>query len=156
MSVSIVQGPGLDMDAIVAGGPDLIRRMTDFKEQRDAAVQALADLQLGRQVTEARDELARDRAAFEAQKAADIANFEKHMSGITADMDAWKRDTVAKYMADSEAAAAARAEAEKAAVAAKQALADAERKNADADSRLADVVAKQAAFRQAAAVLGQV
>jgi colicin import membrane protein len=104
-------GAGFDMDAIVAGGPDLLKRMSDFKEQRDAAVQALADLNLGKSAAEARDTLARDRAAFEEQKKAELDNLAKHVAAIKADTDAWKRETVAKHMADREAAAADRAEA---------------------------------------------
>jgi hypothetical protein len=146
-------GAGFDMDAIIAGGPDLLRRMADFKAQRDAAVQALADLQLGKSAAEARDALARDRAAFEEQKKAELDNLAKHVTSIKADTDTWRRETVAKSMADREAAAAERASAERAHSDAKAALAEANRKNSDADSRLADVTAKQLAFAQAAAVL---
>jgi colicin import membrane protein len=111
--VSVTSGGGFDMDAIVSGGPDLLKRMTDFKEARDASVAALNDLALGKSAAEARDTLARDRAAFEEQKKAELDNLAKHVSAIKADTDQWKRETVAKHMADSEAASAARAEAEK-------------------------------------------
>jgi hypothetical protein len=153
--VSVTSGGGIDMDAIVLGGPDLLKRMTDFKAQRDAAVQALADLQLGKSAAEARDQLARDRAAFEEEKAVALDNLAKHVTSIKADTDAWKRETIAKHMADSEAAAADRAAAERHLCDAKAALAAANAKNADADSRQADVIAKQLAFANAAKVLAK-
>jgi colicin import membrane protein len=134
--VSVTSGGGFDMDAIVAGGPGLLKRMTDFKEQRDAAVQALADLNLGKSAAEARDTLARDRAAFEEQKKAELDNLAQHVSSIKADTDAWKRETISKHMADSEAASAARAEAEKL-------LADAKAERAAAAKERADNAAER-------------
>jgi hypothetical protein len=154
--VSVVSGGGIDLDAVVAGGPDLLKRMEDFKAARDTAVQAQADLALGKEVHEARDQLARDRAAFEADKAAQTAAIEKHIADIKADLDSWKRETIAKTMADRESAAADRAGADRVLAAANQYSADAARKLADAEAKLADVTAKQQAFAAAAAVLSKV
>jgi hypothetical protein len=113
--VSITSGGGnsIDMDLIVAGGQPLLDRLADYKAQRDAAADAMARLALGKEVYEARDELARARGAFEAEKKEHAAKFEGYIASIKADVDIWKRETIAKHMADSEAAAAARAEAER-------------------------------------------
>jgi hypothetical protein len=155
MSVSITSG-NVDMDAIIAGGPALLQRLDDFKTQRDTAVQALADLALGKTVAEARDQLARDRAAFEQEKADTLDQLGKQVASIKADTDAWKRAVVAKHMADSEAAAADRAEAEKLLSDAKAERAAAAAEKAANDEKAAALDAAQKAFTAAQAALSKV
>src|SRR6516162_694476 len=94
--VSITSGGGnsIDMDLIVAGGQPLLDRLADYKAQRDAAADAMAKLALGREVFQARDDLARARGEFEAEKKEHAAKFEKYVADIKADVDTWKRETV--------------------------------------------------------------
>jgi colicin import membrane protein len=153
--VSVVSGGGIDLDAIVAGGPDLLKRMEDFKAARDTAVQAQADLALGKEVHEARDQLARDRAAFEADKAAQTAAIEKHIADIKADLDAWKRETIAKTMADREAAAADRESADRVLAAANKYSAAAAQKLAEAEDKLAAANNAHEAVKAAQAALAK-
>jgi hypothetical protein len=155
--VSITEsGGGLDLDSVVAGGPALLQRLADFKEQRDGAVKALADLQLGREVAEARDVLARDREAWKAEHAAEVAKLGDYINQTKTDVGNWQRETTAKTMADRAAAEAARAAAEAKLSAADQVHADAQGKLAEADDRLLKAKAAQAAVAAAQAALAGV
>jgi hypothetical protein len=48
MGMSIDQGPSIDLATIIAGGDDLMKRMAAFKEAKENAETALANLQLGK------------------------------------------------------------------------------------------------------------
>jgi hypothetical protein len=80
------------------------------------------------------DQLARDKAQFEQEKAEHTAAFEKHIASIQSDLDDWKRATIQKHMQDSVAASAARSEAEKLVSDAKAAMAAAASQMAEAEA----------------------
>jgi hypothetical protein len=73
MSVSIVQGPGLDMDAILQGGDQFMARLKQFQESKQAAEHALNDLNLGNGAAAAKDEAYRQ-LELAKQEAANIRN----------------------------------------------------------------------------------
>jgi hypothetical protein len=155
MGMSIDQGPNVDLNLVLQGGQAFLDRVQQFKDAQDAAEQARANLGIGKEVVALRDEAARlvSQAKEEAEGIKNAA-LTKAATAQKASNE-WLAQTKDAAAADRLAAASLKAEAEKMHIDAKWALAEATRKNSDADARLTDVVAKQLAFANAAAVLSK-
>lgn len=139
MGMSIDQGPNIDLSAIIAGGADFLARMQKFKDAKETAEQALANLGLGKDARAALDEAARTLDEAKNKRDADLAAFMKQTTDTKASVEDW--------------AAATKAEATKALADAQAQLADAKAKADGANAVYADAsVAVQKAQDNADAV----
>ena len=151
--VSITSGAP-DFDAIVAGGDAFMKRMQDFKDAKDGAAAALADLQLGKDAKAAHDEAARVLTEAKNKRDADLAALLVEITNTRQEVKNWERDTRGAAMATREEADRLLAEAQRKHDVAAQTLADAEAKAAVINSRVDDLKKK---FREAnAGLIGQV
>ena len=140
MGMSIDQGPNIDLSAIIAGGADFLARMQQFKDAKETAEQALANLGLGKDARAALDEAARTLSEAQNKRDADLAAFMKQTTDARKSIEDW--------------AAATKAEAAKALADAQAQLADAKAKADGANTVYADAsVAVQKAQSQADVLL---
>jgi hypothetical protein len=133
--VSITSGSP-DIDMIVSGGQDLLNRMQAFKDARDAAQQALADLQLGKDARAARDEAQRILDEAKTKRDADLAALLVEITNARQDVKNWERETRGAAMATREQADALLAEAQRKHDVAAQMLAEAQAKADEINGRV--------------------
>src|SRR5258705_4359438 len=140
MGMSIDQGPNIDLSAIIAGGADFLARMQQFKDAKETAEQALANLGLGKDARAALDEAARTLSEAQNKRDADLAAFMKQTTDTRKSIEDW--------------AAATKADAANALADAQAQLADAKAKADGANTVYADAsVAMQKAQDNADAVI---
>jgi hypothetical protein len=143
--VSITSGPGIDIDAVVSGGPEFIQRMSDFKSAKEAFEKSLADLALGKQAREALDEASRIRDQAKAERDVEMDKLLKHVAAIKADTNDWASKTRGEALATREEAQAQLKAAEAKHQEASATLADAQAKHDAINAKLAALKAKFAA-----------
>src|SRR5258705_9580207 len=106
MGMSIDQGPNIDLSAIIAGGADFLARMQKFKDAKETAEQALANLGLGKDARAALDEAARTLDEAKNKRDADLAAFMKQTTDTKTSVEDWAAATkadAAKALADAQA-----------------------------------------------------
>ncbi|SRR6266478_464932 len=106
MGMSIDQGPNIDLSAIIAGGADFLARMQQFKDAKETAEQALANLGLGKDARAALDEAARTLDEAKNKRDTDLAAFMKQTTETRTAVESWAtaiRAEAAKVLADAQA-----------------------------------------------------
>jgi hypothetical protein len=141
MGMSIDQAPNIDLAAIIDGGDEFMKRMTDFKAAKAAADESRANLGLAGNVVALRDEAVRLVSQAKDEAAQTRAAAFEEATKTRDSIAEWTVQTKAATAADREAAAALKAEAEKMHVDARQTLAEANRKHAEGEDRLAKATA---------------
>jgi hypothetical protein len=155
--VSITEsGAGLDVQTVLSGGPEFMKRLQAWKDAKDAHDAAYQRLGLGTNAAAEMDKAGRmvNEAREEAEKISALA-LEK-ASKTQKELNEFVAQARDETMAALERAKTKEAEADRRLALANTAYAQAAAKHAAAEDKLADVTAKQEAFAAAAKVLGTV
>jgi hypothetical protein len=156
MGMSLDQGPNVDLQAILAGGADFMKRLQDWNTAKEEHERALADLNLGQSARGAMDEASRQLEAAKAQ-AADIEA--QSIAKATAQQKSLGEFVAVSQAEANRAMSAAQSHEREAAAkhaAADERLAEAGKKLAEADAKLSKATAAQAAVAAAQAALANV
>jgi hypothetical protein len=155
--VSITEGgAGLDVQTVLSGGPEFMKRLQAWKDAKDAHDQAYQRLGIGTNAAAEQDRAARmvNEAKEEAEKVSALA-LEK-ASKTQKELNEFVAQARDETMAALERARAKEAEADRRLALANTAHSSAAAKLADVEARQASIEAKEQAFAAAAAVLGKV
>jgi hypothetical protein len=154
--VSITSGGGnVDLDAIIQGGESYMKRVAEFRAAQRAAEEAVQNLGIAKNVIEMRDHAARAIEQAKEEAAQMRAAAKKEAEQASTSLSEWVSATRTATATDRETARQLRAEAEKANLDAKQALAAANAKHAEASDKLAKATAAQEAVLAAASALNK-
>jgi hypothetical protein len=128
--------------AIIAGGDDFMKRMQSFKDARDGAQQALADLGLGKDARAARDEAQGILDEAKNKRDSDLSALMVEITNTRQQVKEWEKTTRGAAMATREEADRLLAEATKKHDLAAATLADAQAKADVINSRVEELKKK--------------